>query len=74
MKFSALAIDFDGTIATDGVFDPAVRDAVSEARQRGIVVILVTGRRLPDLHRAAGDLTCFDVIMARCVGSGWRPA
>lgn len=64
MKFSALALDYDGTIAVDGVFDPAVRDAVGEARRRGIAVILVTGRRLPDLHHVAGDLTCFDVIVA----------
>ncbi len=63
MKFSALALDYDGTIAVDGVFDPAVRDAVGEARQRGIVVILVTGRRLSDLRAVAGDLTCFDVIV-----------
>jgi hydroxymethylpyrimidine pyrophosphatase-like HAD family hydrolase len=63
MKFVALALDYDGTIAVDGVFDPAVREAVAEARRRGIVVILVTGRQLPDLHRVAGDLTCFDVIV-----------
>ena len=64
MKFSALALDYDGTIAVGGVFDPAVRNSVGEARRRGIVVILVTGRRLPDLHTTAGDLTCFDVIVA----------
>ena len=64
MKFSALALDYDGTIAVNGVFDPAVREAVGEARRRGIIVILVTGRRLPDLHHVAGDLTCFDVIVA----------
>ncbi len=63
MKFAALALDYDGTIAVDGVFDPAVREAVAEARRRGIVVILVTGRQLADLHRIAGDLTCFDVIV-----------
>lgn len=64
MKFAALALDYDGTIAVDGVFDPDVRAAVADARRRGIVVILVTGRRLPDLHRVAGDLGCFDVVVA----------
>jgi hydroxymethylpyrimidine pyrophosphatase-like HAD family hydrolase len=63
MKFAALALDYDGTIAVDGVFDPAVREAVAEVRRRGIVVILVTGRQLLDLHRVAGDLICFDVIV-----------
>lgn len=64
MKLSALALDYDGTIAVNGAFDPAVREAIADARRRGIVVILVTGRRLPDLHHVAGDLTCFDVIVA----------
>ena len=51
MKFAALALDYDGTIAIDGVFDPTVREAIAGARQQGIVVVLVTGRRLPDLDR-----------------------
>jgi hydroxymethylpyrimidine pyrophosphatase-like HAD family hydrolase len=64
MKLSAFALDYDGTIATDGVLDPRVREAIGEARGRGIAVILVTGRRLPDLHALAGDLNCFNVIVA----------
>jgi len=64
MKFAALALDYDGTIAVDGRFDPAVRDAVADARRRGIVVMLVTGRRLEDLRRVAGDLAWFDAIVA----------
>src|SRR5471030_1154534 len=64
MKFGALALDYDGTIATNGVLNPNVREAIGEVRQRGIAVALVTGRRLPDLRRVAGDLTCFDVIVA----------
>ena len=63
MKFGALALDYDGTIAVDGVFDPAVRAAVADARRRGIVMALVTGRRLSDLHRVAGDLAGFDVVV-----------
>ena len=63
MKFGALALDYDGTVAVDGSFDPSVRDAIGEVRARGIVAALVTGRRLPDLARAAGDLSCFDVVV-----------
>jgi hypothetical protein len=63
MKLAALALDYDGTIAVDGRFDPVVRQAIGEARQRGVAVILVTGRRLPDLRAAAGDLTCFDAVV-----------
>jgi hydroxymethylpyrimidine pyrophosphatase-like HAD family hydrolase len=64
MKFSALALDYDGTIAIDGILDPGVRRAIADARQRGISVILVTGRQLSDLYHLAGDLTCFDVVVA----------
>jgi len=63
MKLAALALDYDGTIAVDGVLDPAVRDAVATARRCGVVAILVTGRRLADLRRVAGDLTAFDVVV-----------
>src|SRR4249920_2188322 len=63
MKFSALALDYDGTIAVEGRFHPAVRRAIEDARDRGIVVLLVTGRRLSELQQAAGDLTCFDAIV-----------
>ncbi len=64
MKFSALAMDYDGTIADHGVFEPAVREAIGEARRRGIVVVLATGRRLSELRDVAGDLTCFDAVVA----------
>ena len=64
MKLAALALDYDGTIAVDGILGPSVRDAIAAARLLGIVVVLVTGRRLADLRRAVGDLTCVDVVVA----------
>ncbi len=64
MKLAAVAIDYDGTIAVDGAFDPGARDAIAQLRLRGIAVILVTGRRLDDLKRVAGNLGCFSAIVA----------
>jgi len=64
MKLAAFALDYDGTIAVDGVLDPGVRDAIAVARRQGIMALLVTGRRIVDLRRVAGDLTCFDVVVA----------
>lgn len=64
MKLAAIALDYDGTIAVNGIMDPSVRSVIGEARGAGIAVILATGRRLGDLARAAGDLTCFDAIVA----------
>jgi hypothetical protein len=42
--------------ARAGVFDPDVQAAVKEARGRGVVVIIVDGRILSELRKAAGDL------------------
>jgi len=64
MKFGVLAVDYDGTIAQDGVLDPSVRAAILEARARGIVVVLVTGRILRELRRVAGELDWLDAVVA----------
>jgi hydroxymethylpyrimidine pyrophosphatase-like HAD family hydrolase len=64
MKLGAIALDYDGTIATHGAMHPDIRRAIGAARDAGIVVILATGRRLDDLKRVAGDLGCFDVVVA----------
>ena len=64
MKFGVLALDYDGTIARDGVLEPEVKTAILEARARGIVVVLVTGRILSDLRQAAGDLAFVDAVVA----------
>ena len=64
MKFSVLALDYDGTITRDGRADPAVLEAIREARPRQIVVLLVTGRILSDLRRVLADQGLFDAIVA----------
>jgi hydroxymethylpyrimidine pyrophosphatase-like HAD family hydrolase len=64
MKFGVLALDYDGTIASNGVLDPDVRAAIMEARARGIVVVLVTGRILSELKQVAGDLDFADAVVA----------
>ena len=64
MKFGVLALDYDGTIARDGVLSADVKAAIMEARARGIVVVLVTGRILSDLRQAAGDLDFVDAVVA----------
>jgi len=64
MKFSVLALDYDGTVARNGVLDPDVKAAIVEARARGIVVIFVTGRILADLKRVTGNLDFVDAVVA----------
>src|SRR6185503_17453164 len=64
MKPSVLALDYDGTIATDRGIDLSVRDAIAGARTSGITVLLVTGRILSELRRVAGDLHFVDGVVA----------
>jgi len=64
MKFGVLALDYDGTIAQDGVLAPGIKPALAEARARGIVVIIATGRILSDLRSLCGDLSFVDAIVA----------
>jgi hypothetical protein len=63
MKFSVLALDYDGTIAHQGRLDPDVRSAIAEAQSRGIAVVIVTGRILEDLLEVSGDLTWADAYV-----------
>lgn len=64
MKLCVLALDYDGTTAVNDTMNPDVRDAIAEARSRKIAVALVTGRRLADLQRVAGDLHFVDAVVA----------
>lgn len=64
MRFSVIAVDYDGTIADADGFHPDVRAVLGELRERGIVAILVTGRILSDLRRVAGDLQFVDAVVA----------
>ncbi len=64
MKFGVLALDYDGTIARDGVLDPGVRASIRDLRARGISVVIVTGRILSELNQVAGDLRFVDAVVA----------
>jgi hydroxymethylpyrimidine pyrophosphatase-like HAD family hydrolase len=64
MKFLAIALDYDGTIAKDDVLDSKVREAIAELRAQNIVVLIVTGRIMEDLRRVAGDLHFVDGVVA----------
>jgi hydroxymethylpyrimidine pyrophosphatase-like HAD family hydrolase len=63
VKFGVLALDYDGTIAREGVLDPEVRSAIADVRKRGIAVVIVTGRILAELEQVAGDLHFVDAVV-----------
>ncbi len=64
MKWLALATDFDGTIATEGVVPIATTQALAHARQSGLVTLLVTGRELDDFASLDFDLKWFNLVVA----------
>lgn len=64
MRYHALAVDFDGTLAHDGhVAEPTV-EALIRLKHSGRRLLLVTGRRLPSLQQAFERLDLCDLIVA----------
>ncbi|CAM5775259.1 hypothetical protein LMIY3S_04933 [Labrys miyagiensis] len=64
MYFRALATDYDGTIAHDGVLRDDTAAALERLRYSGRRAILVTGRELDDLIEVCPRLDLFDLIVA----------
>src|SRR3989449_2560410 len=64
MKPRVFALDFDGTIAVKDTIDPDVAAAIQEARDAGLLVVLVTGRILSDLEARFCNPPSFDAIVA----------
>jgi hydroxymethylpyrimidine pyrophosphatase-like HAD family hydrolase len=64
MRYRALATDYDGTIAHDGIVDEDTIGALERARDAGLCLILVTGRELPDLFNTFGQVRVFDRVIA----------
>ncbi|HEX5126106.1 MAG TPA: HAD family hydrolase [Rhodocyclaceae bacterium] len=63
-EYLALATDYDGTIAHDGVVDAATLAALQRWRSAGKRLLLVTGRELDDLVASFPHYKCFDRIVA----------
>ncbi|HYG90205.1 MAG TPA: HAD family hydrolase [Azospirillum sp.] len=76
MQYTALAADYDGTLAKHGHVDPATLAALNRVKQAGFKLVLVTGRILEDLRTVFPEMAVFDRIVAEdgCVvhspGSG----
>jgi hydroxymethylpyrimidine pyrophosphatase-like HAD family hydrolase len=64
VKQGVVALDYDGTIAEQGILHAAVRAAILRAREHHITLLLVTGRILDELRRVAGNLHVVDAIVA----------
>lgn len=60
----ALATDYDGTIAHDGVVDRPTLEALQRFRASGRKLILVTGRQFDELHGIFPAVDDFDAVVA----------
>lgn len=63
MYFLALATDYDGTLAHDGLVVAKTRDSLRRLKDSGRRLILVTGRELPDLIRIFPETSMFDRVV-----------
>jgi hydroxymethylpyrimidine pyrophosphatase-like HAD family hydrolase len=74
MYFTALAVDFDGTIAHDGTVAEDTYQALAGLKESGRRLLLVTGRQLEDLQEAFPGHEVFDRIVAENGAVVYDPA
>jgi HAD superfamily hydrolase (TIGR01484 family) len=64
MHFAALATDYDGTIAHDGVLEEPTIAGLERLKGSGRRLIMVTGRELDELKTVCPRLDLFDLVVA----------
>jgi len=74
VKYRALACDYDGTLAHDGVVTPSTAAAVERFRASGRHLFMVTGRELPELKQVCPILDRFEWVVAENGALLHRPA
>jgi hydroxymethylpyrimidine pyrophosphatase-like HAD family hydrolase/GTPase SAR1 family protein len=64
MRYFALATDYDGTLAHEGIVLPSTLAALQRLKESGRKPILVTGRQLDDLLQVFPEYAIFERIVA----------
>ena len=64
MSYKALATDYDGTIAIEGLVEEKTYSALKRWQETGRALIMVTGRRLDNLYAVFPQAKSFDCIVA----------
>lgn len=73
MRYRALAVDYDGTIARHGLVDDRTVAGLQRAKSAGIRLIMVTGRELDSLFDTCPHTDLFDRIVAENGAVLYRP-
>ena len=66
-------MDFDDTLAEDGVVEPAVLDGLQRLKASGRQLLLVTGREIDDLVRTFPAIAVFDRVVGENGAVLYRP-
>lgn len=74
MYFIALATDYDGTLAHDGIVSKKTLAGLERFKKSGRKLVLVTGRELPDLKRVFPEVSLFDKVVAENGALIYTPA
>ena len=64
MYYQTLAVDYDGTLATDGIVDQSTLEALTRLKESGRRLILVTGRIIEQLVHVFPQLKMCDLVVA----------
>lgn len=64
MRYHILAVDYDGTLATDSKVSPDIVKSLARVKATGRKLILVTGRQLEELLAIFPEYALFDRIVA----------
>lgn len=73
MRYTAIALDYDGTIAHDGEVPPHVLDGLRRLKRSGRKLLLVTGRELEELLGIFPEIGIFDRVVAENGALLYRP-
>jgi len=74
LRFLALAVDYDGTLAHHGRVDERTIEALRRVRASGRGLVMVTGREMPSLVRTFAHTELFDLVVAENGGLLYDPA
>jgi HAD superfamily hydrolase (TIGR01484 family) len=74
MRYAALAIDYDGTLATHGRVAPDTLRALEQLAASGRRLVLVTGRELDELLDMFPEIGVFDRVVAENGALLYTPA
>src|SRR5687767_10099837 len=73
MRYTAIALDYDGTIAKDSRVPAHVLDGLARLKESGRKLVLVTGRELDELLDIFPGITMFDRVVAENGALLYRP-